>query len=224
MNSLLKKSSLALLILSGSTFYSHAIAGNASANIGILSSYVSRGISLSDDKLSLSPGLHYQADNGFYTGFRSYTTGGAEPFFEIDGYAGYTKTLDNGFTYDVSLLTYQFPDQKNFGTDHFEELSLKGRYGMFEVSYARFLNSITEGDQYYSASVTKPLDNGVTLKALVGHNDYSSENDPMGLFDYTNYELSASWKDFTLTAHYNDNDLFEVDPKVTLGWRKYFGF
>lgn len=224
MNSILKKTSIALLVIAGTSVSSGAFAGGASANFGILSSYVSRGISLSDDSLSFSPGLHYQADNGFYTGFRSYTTGGVEPFFEVDGYAGYSKELANGFTYDISLLTYQFPDQKNFGTDHFEEISLKGRYGMFEVSYARFLNSITEGDTYYSVGITKPLENGVTLGALVGYNDYSSRNDPAGLYDYTNYELSASWKDFTLTAHYNDNDAFEVDPKITLGWRKYFGF
>ena len=224
MNNILKKTALATVVLSGLLFQSTVIAGNASGNIGVLSSYVSRGISLSDDKLSVSPGLHYQADNGLYTGFRSYTTGGAEPFFEIDGYAGYAKTLDNGFSYDISLLTYQFPDQTNFGTDHFEEISLKGRYGIVEVSYFQFLNSIVEGDSYMSIGVKQPIANDITLGALVGRNNYSSDNDPTGAFDYTHYELSAAWKDFTLTAHYNDNELFEVEPKVTLSWRKYFGF
>ncbi len=198
--------------------------GQASANIGILSSYISRGIPLSNDKLSLSPGLHYQTDNGFFTGFRGYTTGGAEPFFEIDSYVGKGGRLSDNIGYEATLLSYRFPDQENFGTNHFEEVALKGTYDIFEIYYSRFLNSLVKGDQYYSISVNKPLENEITLGALAGYNNYSSRNDPDGIYDYNHYQVSAVWKDFTLAVDYNDNKLIVDETKVSLGWRKYFNF
>ena len=207
------------------------IAGELSANLGILSTYVSRGINLSGDKITLSPGIHYQGDNGFYTGFQAYTEGNTDPYFEIDGYVGYDKQFSNGFGVNASLLTYQFPYAEQF-PDHFEEVSLKGRYGnekvQVQVEANRFMNSIVKGDTYYGITATKPLNDKVSVSASAGHYNYAKANeiDPFTgeSLDYNNYQVSASWKEFTLALDHNDNQLYDIDNKVILSWKKHFKF
>lgn len=208
-----------------------AAAGELSANLGILSTYISRGINLSTDKLSLSPGIHYQGDNGVYTGFQAYTEGNIDPYFEIDGYLGYDKQFDNGFGLNARVLSYQFPYADQF-PDHFEEVTLTGRYGndkgTIEASANRFMNSIVKGDTYVSVTGTKPLSKNVSISGTAGHYEYADDHkiDPFTgeNLNYNNYTLAATWKEWTAAVEYNDNKLYEVDPKYTLTWKKYFGF
>jgi uncharacterized protein (TIGR02001 family) len=231
MNYIFKKLITVAVIASATLFTVPAIAGQASANIGILSTYISRGINLSSDKISLSPGLHYQGDQGFYAGFQAYTEGSIDPFFEIDTYAGYNKDFKSGFGYNISVLSYQFPYAEQF-PEHFEELSLKGKYtgklGSVEIGADRFLNSIVKNDMYYHITLTKPLKNGITVSGTIGLNDYAKGHKLDSLtgqsLDYHNYQLAANWKDFALAVDHNDNKLFDVDTKITLNWKKYFNF
>jgi uncharacterized protein (TIGR02001 family) len=231
MNYIFKKSIIVAVIANAVSFTAPAVAGQASANIGILSTYISRGINLSSDKISLSPGLHYQGDQGLYMGFQAYTEGSIDPFFEIDTYAGYNKDFKNGLGYNISVLSYQFPYAKHF-PENFEEVSLKGKYtgklGSVEIGSSRFLNSIVKNDMYYHITLTKPLANGVTLSGTVGLNDYAKEHKTDAVtgqsLDYHNYQLTANWKDLTLAVDHNDNKLFDVDTKLTLSWKKYFNF
>mgnify|MGYP003345513028 CR=1 FL=1 len=97
-----------------------------SANLGVFSQYIFRGLTQTDRKPALQGGLDYSHSSGFYIGTwmtniswlrenfstpalttGQYQSGG---HMEIDVYGGYKSTFGKSdFTYDVGLLQYIYP-------------------------------------------------------------------------------------------------------------------
>lgn len=191
-------------------------------NFGVASEYISRGVALSSDEISISGGLHY-TNKDFYTGFKIVSEGDEDPYGEINAYAGYAFNLKNGLTIDGKIISYIFPyASEEFGSDRYEDATLTFSYGIFETGITYGLNGPVKDDLYYNVGVYKPITKNITLGAVIGHNNINSKNDPFDQFDFTHYRISASWKDFTLAVDRNDNELFDMDHKVSISWLKKF--
>lgn len=230
---------MALVAVLPSLLISPLASADFSGSVGLTNSYLPRGITASDDKLSLSAGVHYSnPKNGAFAGVKAHTLGGESPYTQYDTYVGMTKPLSEKASVDIGVLSYQWPDNKA-ATDtrpsHGEELFLTGRYGMADASVYHFINTpLMKGSTYVRAGVKKPLKNGITVGANVGHNSYgdSEEMKPLKAFgvfeDYNHYQVSAAWKDLTLAVGAADIDnawlKATTDPTVTLTWEKNFGF
>lgn len=83
-----------------------------SANVGVASEYVWRGVTQSDESPSVWGGVDY-ANEYFYAGAWAATTDfgpDSEAGFELDLYAGFSDTLASGLTYDVGVIRYLYPD------------------------------------------------------------------------------------------------------------------
>jgi len=197
--------------------------GSLSGNIGFMSEYISRGVPLSNEKLSMKGGLQYNVGNGIYAGFIAISDGDISPYGEVDAYFGYTYEFSKDLQLHAKLLSYQFP-YADSGPAHYEEVSLLLRYKIFEIGVDRAVNKNVKGDMYYHVDVQKPLNKDFSVGATIGYNDFAIANDPSNEFDYAHYKVNASWKDFTLALENNDNDLFDIDNKVTLDWTKHFSF
>lgn len=115
---------LAALALSASQV---AVAGDFSANIGMVSDYIFRGIKQSD--ASASAGLDYEHESGFYAG-----TWGADVGvgIEYDLYAGYGGSIGD-FSYGIGYTGYFYTDDFD---DTYQEINLTAGYGMFSVEYS----------------------------------------------------------------------------------------
>ncbi len=98
-----------------------------SANVGVVSQYIFRGV-VQTDTASASAGVDYET-GGFYIGA---WTADVQDGLEIDVYGGYGNELDNGFGYSVGFTTYQYTG--DFDTSY-NEVNLGLSYGMFSVSY-----------------------------------------------------------------------------------------
>ncbi len=90
-----------------------------SGNVGIMSNYIYRGMTQTDNKASAKVGL-----NAFYNGFYAGSTVLAVDFdtddnFEIDYFAGYTNSL-NIFTYDLNVFVTSYDGS----TEHSTEVAL----------------------------------------------------------------------------------------------------
>ncbi len=91
-----------------------------------VSDYRFRGITQSDEGAAIQATVNVNHESGFYVGTWASTIdnvtslpgyGGAE----VDLYAGFTKSFDSGFAFDVGLLYYYYPKGTNtFDTDFFE--------------------------------------------------------------------------------------------------------
>lgn len=98
-----------------------------SANVGVVSQYIFRGV-VQTDTASASAGVDYETD-GFYIGA---WTADVQDGLEIDVYGGYANELDSGLGYSLGFTTYQYTG--DFDTSY-NEVNLGLSYGMFSLSY-----------------------------------------------------------------------------------------
>lgn len=88
-----------------------------SANIGLFSEYVFRGITNSNEGPAVQGGFDYAHESGLYAGvWASNIEFGGGPAtdtasIEVDFYGGMTGSFANGIGWDVGLIYYAYPDQ-----------------------------------------------------------------------------------------------------------------
>lgn len=122
----MKKSLIALAVAAGfaapSAFAQSAAPASPhtfTANVGVVSDYVFRGISQTAGKPALQGGVDYSHSSGFYVGAWASTIKWVENFqdrnvpVEIDLYGGYKNTFGGGdWNYDVGYIAYNYPGSK----------------------------------------------------------------------------------------------------------------
>ncbi len=217
------------------TVMTQPIQADTTAGIGFASNDVSRGISQSGDNPSFFGSIDYiNSDNGLMAGFKGHTLGGMNPYLQFDVYAGITKSLSENSSFDVGVLSYQWPDAEKYPAGdprnipaHGEEIFAIARYGLFDATIYHFINTpLMKNSNYFSVGVTKHFENGVALGASVGRNNYA--NPEITNQDFTSVQANASWKGFNLVLSKINRDFaplnLDKDTKVVLSWEKRFNF
>lgn len=193
---------------------------DGSANLGLASNYVWRGKTQSNDKIAASGGLDYSADSGFYIGtWASMLSGGS---YELDLYGGFSTEV-NGVTYDIGIISYQYPNDN----DYFNEVYLNLAYSDFAFSMATTFDSkddsgteFSSGDLYLSLGYSHEFASEIQWAVTLGHYDF---DDDLG-DDYTHYNISASKYDFTLAIDTTNNLTSNNDTILSLAYSKTFEF
>lgn len=220
-----------LTLVSSVLLSAQAYAG-ASANVGVTSNYVWRGVTQTDKDPALQAGLDYAAENGLYVGTWASNSkfvdgdGNALKGPEVDLYAGYKKDLKGGLGFDTGVTKYFYPDDNSI---EFAEVYVKPSYKGLgaEVSYTIDSNNNVgagqEGDIYYGLGYSGELSSGFGYGAKVGYTNYKADVAD----DYTHYQLSLSkgfdkFGDVTLAV--DDSDLPNTDPMPSVAWKKTFEF
>jgi uncharacterized protein (TIGR02001 family) len=175
--------SIALAAALGLAAASSAQAEGLSFNIGAVSLYKSNGIdqdSRQDTKLkafrpAIQGGVDYDFGNGFYVGNWNSTgkfnatddddnvIGTAN--LEIDLYAGFSKELSNGLSYDFGVARYIYPGAAGFGNSN--EWYAAFTYGIVTAKYTRGFGNDNRNARF-GVSIEQPLSDKLTLKAGVG--------------------------------------------------------
>lgn len=181
-----------------------------SGNVSMASDYVWRGFSQTDNQLSISGGLDYAHESGFYLGTwgSNVNFGPGDPSMELDVYGGFAGEM-GAIGYDLGVIGYLYPSADDLNTTEFY---LGGSYAFTDAVSANAKYYYT--DDYFGAGesawrieggldVALPSDFGLSL--LVGQNDGDAFD---GGADYVDYSLGLSksmWDlDFGLT--YTDTD------------------
>lgn len=187
------------------------------ANVGLVTNYLYRGISQSGAKPAIQGGFDYAHASGFYAGVWGSSISWISDLglatnagLELDTYFGFKNSFATDFTYDVGFLRYNYPTgtyvnpipantakadtDEIYGALGYKWLTAKYSYSLgdtFSVSQAK-------GTSYLelNASYTIP-DTSVTLGAHYGKQSYkgtSANNlvaagaDPT----YSDYKLSVA--------------------------------
>ena len=86
------------------------------ANVGLYSQYVFRGLAQTNERPALQGGADYSHESGFYAGtwlsnasWFSDTNAGTSNSLEWDLYTGFRKSWDSGFSGDIGYLRYEYP-------------------------------------------------------------------------------------------------------------------
>jgi uncharacterized protein (TIGR02001 family) len=181
-------------------------ASSVAFNVGVFSEYRYRGISQSKLKPAVQGGVDY-TNGGFYLGAWASTIKwikefGGDADVEIDLYGGYKGSLTKELSYDVGVLTYQYPGNKlkPIGGANANTTEIYGAltYGPATLKYSHavtdtFANFDSKGSYYLDLSASFEVTDGWTLAPHVGHQRIDGPNS--GTCSYWDSSLTLS-KDF----------------------------
>lgn len=208
-------------------------AHTVSANVGVFSNYIFRGVTQTSEELALQGGIDYSHASGFYAGTWgsnvSWLVDGGYGYtassLELDVYGGYKGTFAKDFGYDVGAIYYFYPGEQARGlvspntTEVYGALSWKWLSAKLSYSVSEyFANMDSEGTYYFDVSANVPVaDTGLTVMAHAGYLDVAgdvggvSNNDKYG---YSDWKLGLSYalpKGLTVGAFYTDTNAEEVN-------------
>ena len=181
-----------------------------SYNAGITTDYRFRGISQTSTKPALQLGADFTHKDGFYLGawgsnvswIKDYV-GASKGSLELDLYGGYRGDTGMGVTYDLGLITYQYPGNTAGKVPGFANANTTEVYGAvtYSIVTAKYSRSVTnfianansKGSQYFELAANFDLGNGFTLTPHVGRQTIPNVTTNAG--NYTDYSVTLG-KDF----------------------------
>ncbi len=176
-----------------------------SFNVGATSDYRFRGMAQTSLNPALQAGVDYAHKNGFYLGtwgsnvswIKDYA-GATDGSLEIDLYGGYKGEIRKDLSYDVGLITYQYPS--NTATTNANTTEIYGAltYGPVTAKYSRSVgnfiaNPDSSGSAYFEVAANFDMGHGLTLTPHIGRQTIPNVLNNAG--DCTDYSLTLA-KDF----------------------------
>jgi len=194
---MMKSKLLNSLILAALAVPSVAMAADASpftANVGLVSDYLYRGISQTGAKPAIQGGFDYAHASGFYAGVWGSSiswltdsvavTGATSSQVELDTYFGFKNSFAGDFSYDVGYLRYNYPasyvaalpagaakadTDEVYGALSYKFVTAKLSYSLGNT----FGIDQSKGSTYFDLSANYPIaDSGYTVSAHAGKQTY----------------------------------------------------
>jgi len=182
-----------------------------SANFGVYSQYVFRGLTQTNEDPALQGGFDYSHASGFYAGtwlsnvsWFSDLNPGNSVSLEWDAYAGFRKTWAEaqGLVTDIGYLRYEYPGSypslaHGILKPHTDEayVGLGWKWATLKYSYAisdLFGVPDCEGSSYLDLTVTMPLSDSLSVALHAGQQTYEGGNNDE-LFGYEDYRATVSY-------------------------------
>ncbi len=136
------------------------------ANFGVTSNYVWRGMSRSNNAAAASGGVDYSHKKGAYVGVWSSSMEGGD--YELDFYGGYSGEAKS-IKYDTGLIAYRYPGGNNY--QDFIEAYLNMDFSVMTIQAALTLDkqgTSQSNDIYLSAATELELKKDLALTLLLG--------------------------------------------------------
>ncbi|WP_288407254.1 TorF family putative porin [uncultured Herbaspirillum sp.] len=173
-------------------------------NIGVVSQYVFRGTTQTNQKPALQGGFDLNHDNGLYAGVWlsnvSWISDGnpaASASLEADLYGGWKPALNDWLSGDIGVLHYAYPGSYPAGMTKPDTtelyLGVDAKWIAFKYSYSTgdtFGNAGTSGTTYADLSVNHELFAGINGLAHIGRQHYTGPN--ASSLSYTDWKLGLS--------------------------------
>ena len=190
-----------------------------SYNVGVVSNYVFRGITQTTENPALQGGVDFAHKSGFYLGawasnvkWVKEVNGASKGDFELDLYGGYKGEIIPGLSYDLGLISYQYPGNDSgvanpsypaLAAGTYTNANTNEFYGALTYSVVTLKYSQSLGDflgnvnsnasRYFDLSANFDLGSGYSLTPHVGRQ--TIPNVVNNAADYTDYALTLG-KDF----------------------------
>ena len=189
------------------------------ANIGLFSEYIFRGIAQTAGKPAVQGGFDWSHVSGFYAGTWASNISWLEDFgaynrssLEWDFYGGYKQNFPGSedWSYDLGVYGYVYPGRKNpgvfdadtweiYGALGWKWASLKFSYALSDYFGARPNGQKTDGTWYLDLSGTYPIPD--TPWAVIGHFGHldvrhdgsDSDLSTAGKVSYNDWKIGASY-------------------------------
>ena len=232
----LRKSAVAVLLCT-----SLAVAGPASAEvtgeITVVSDYLFRGVTQTNEKPALQGGLTWEHESGFYVGtwgssisWRSDSDPDISSQVELDVFLGYAGEFgDSGVGYDVGANYYWYPGDYPAGFNDVDTLELYVGLSWnvlgAKYSYATtdlFGNPDSDGSTALDLDAGWEFDGGWSVGAGYSRQWVSGHG---GELDYDYWRVSAGKRfenGFGIGVEWHDTDISGADDTVLVSLSKSF--
>lgn len=197
---------------------------NLHGGVALMSDYVWRGVSQTQEDPALQAEINLEHRSGFYAGLWAssidFTAAGEEDDgigYELDGYVGWAGELRPGLELDVVLTRAAYPGAKRgFDYDYTE---LEGTLSFAEhyhvgLAYSPDIFGLGGKGYYWNVGGEWPLgESGFGLKAQIGYYDL---RDPLG-DSYNDYLLALTREFGPLHAELQYTNTSSYGPKISEG-------
>jgi uncharacterized protein (TIGR02001 family) len=221
-------------------------------NIGAVSDYRFRGITQTNYGPAVQGGVDFAHKSGIYLGIWGSNVkwvkqfnGASKGDYEVDVYGGYKGEIKPGLSYDVGVITYQYPGNDSgeassqVGAGTYSNASTNEFYGAmtwgittlkYSQSMGDFLGNLnSNGSRYWDLSANFDLTNGYNLVPHVGRQSIPNQGVNGNIADYNDFALTLG-KDFgngftaSLAYYYTTADqAFYVNQPEPIGDGKMIG-
>jgi uncharacterized protein (TIGR02001 family) len=187
-----------------------SFAGTFSGSVAIVSDYIVRGVSLSNEDPAIQGGLDWESGMGIYAGiWGSSVEFGNDASAEIDFFTGFHGSIDN-LHYELGFTYYWYPETivagQSFWDSHadlgfdfgFTDITLGIAYTWDDYGPLRNDKTI-----YYSGRISIPLAEMMTISGGAG---YSSRERRTNYSDWNAGATFNVFNWFDLDARYFDSD------------------
>ncbi len=208
-----------------------------SANVGIFSQYIFRGLTQTNADPAIQGGFDYSHSSGLYAGTwasniswltdSSTVTGYTSSSMEWDFYGGFRNSIGStDFGYDVGVLYYYYPGTHSTAvapgtvkantTEIYGALSWKWLSAKINYAVSNDVFGVQNADGTYYLDFTASYQIPKTKISLIGHYGIQKFTGSTGSFDndtnasYDDWKIGASYalpKDFTIGAYYTDTSM-----------------
>ena len=205
-----------------------------SANAGLFSEYIFRGIAQTAGKPAVQGGFDYAHSSGFYLGTWGSNISWLEDFglysrssLEWDFYGGYKAAFPGSedWSYDIGTLYDCYPGSRNpggvnantweiYAALNLKWLGAKFSYSLDDYFGAQPIGKKTDGTWYVDLYANYPVgDSGVTLLGHFGFLNVNHDGSGNSKASYNDWKLGASYavaegplKGVEVGAYYSGND------------------
>jgi uncharacterized protein (TIGR02001 family) len=204
------------------------------ANVGIFSEYIFRGVSQTAGKPAVQGGFDWGHSSGFYLGTWGSNISWLEDFgaytrssLEWDFYGGYKNNFPGSedFGYDVGTIYYYYPGSRNpgfanantwelYAALNWKWLGAKASYSLDNYFGAKPVGKKTDGTWYFDFYANYPVgESGITLLGHFGVLNVANDGSGNSKASYNDWKLGASYgvpdglfKGVEVGAYYSGND------------------
>lgn len=203
------KKSIVLATAVAAVLTSGVASADLSANAGVFSNYIWRGVTQTGDDAAGQGGIDWGHDSGVYAGTWVSTLGNGNGH-EVDVYIGFAGEAGS-FGYDLGVNTYQYPQSPDI---NFTEVYLSGTVSVVTVGVATTVDAASgnkdaafdSGDIYVSGSVDFPAGKS-DVSLYAGAYMFDADGTGAGKagdIDYNHFGASLSKDGFTFAVDKND--------------------
>jgi uncharacterized protein (TIGR02001 family) len=188
--------------------------GTVTANVGITSDYVFRGISLSDNGPALQGGIDWASDAWYVGAWGSNVTEG----LELDVYAGFTPST-GPIDWDFGVIGYFYPGADDDGAefDYFEgKIAASHDFTeQFNAGAAVYYSPENFGDTgdatYWEVNAAYQINDAVAINGAYGNQTVEAPNGPNSEDDYNTWNVGTAFAmhGFQIDLRYHDTDIDE---------------
>lgn len=178
-----------------------------SGNFTIASEYIYRGIGQTNRKPALQGGFDYAHSSGLYAGIWGSNVswlsdlGGISSSVELDVYGGYKGSFGGDFSYDIGVLTYNYPGSFPSGfvdadtTEVYVGLGWKWLSAKYSYTTSSHIfgwvgsaGEKTRGSDYLELNAAYDLGDGWGINGHVGHQKIKNFSDA----SYTDWKIGVT--------------------------------